>query len=956
MEICPSCGSEAPPDVTVCGSCGAELDRRTVSASGGDELRPVTALFADIVGSTGLGERLRPDEVKALVGECITRMSRAVEEHGGVVESYMGDGICACFGVPSAHEDDPDRAAEAALAVLATVTAYADDIRQAWGIDEFNVRVGINSGLAAVGAVGAAQPRSVVLGDMTNVAARIQAAADPGTILVGEGTARRLMPRFSLEPVGALSLKGRQAPVPAWRLIRRKTSERDQMLTPLVGREAEAATLERAADDLRAGRGQSLLVLGEAGVGKSRLVAELHAKVGADITWLEGDCRSYGSAAMYWPFVEMIRGWLGVEPAEREIVVRTRLRARLTSLYGDEPAGGLPFIAHLLAVELEPAEREQLNGLAPDELAAGIRAAYCGWLDRLAVERPVVVAIEDLHDGDAASSHLLEEILELTDRAPVMIVVSARPETDSAAARFRAHAMTHFAHRCEELTVQPISEDAASRLLDLILPGSLDLHSRRELVTRAEGNPLYLEEMARGLGSEELRPRTLTITAGTLPMPPTLEALLVARIDRLGHEARALGQLAAIIGRHFSAMLLTRVAGRELFDAGLPGLLRSGVVREQRRYPELEYSFRHVLLQQAARATPTPERRAALFARVAEAFEEVYADSLDDRMEVLAHYHAQSGNRRRALADLERAGDRAAGLGQLAEATRLWERTLRVAEELDDRSASERLRDKIDGSGAAHPRVVAEPVSAAEPEAPVRVPTRIGRYAMERSPGEAGDAMRAIRDDGGMVIVHLIGRTGGGDDRGWQRFRERARAAARVDDPHLISEIDVDEADGWRYLAHPLPPGGTLADRIAAGEAEADLPAVVRAVAQIAAGLESLHREGLVHGGPGAASMVFDVDGRAALIPIAIPAQGDADCPPELAGGGEPTVASDVYALGSLTLSYVEAAAGGDTGAVAPDVMWSIQQARAEDPGRRPTSAAMFAQMLRTAQRFAPTN
>ena len=165
------------------------------------------------------GEWLRPDEVKALVGECITRMSRAVEEHGGVVESYMGDGICACFGVPSAHEDDPDRAAEAALAVLATVTAYADDIRQAWGIDEFNVRVGINSGLAAVGAVGAAQPRSVVLGDMTNVAARIQAAADPGTILGRRGHGAPADAAGPLEPVGALSLKGRQAPVPAWRLI-----------------------------------------------------------------------------------------------------------------------------------------------------------------------------------------------------------------------------------------------------------------------------------------------------------------------------------------------------------------------------------------------------------------------------------------------------------------------------------------------------------------------------------------------------------------------------------------------------------------------------------------------------------------------------------------------------------------------------------------------------------------
>jgi len=916
----------------------------------------VTALFADIVGSTGLGERLRPDEVKALVGECITRMSRAVEEYGGVVESYMGDGICACFGVPSAHEDDPDRAAESALAVLATVAAYAEDIRHAWGIDEFNVRVGINSGLAAVGAVGAAQPRSVVLGDMTNIAARIQAAAEPGTILVGESTARRLMPRFSLEPVGALSLKGREAPVPAWRLIRRKTSERDRTLTPLVGREAEAATLERAAEDLHSGRGQSLLLLGEAGVGKSRLIAELRVKAGTDVTWLEGDCRSYGSAAMYWPFVEMLRGWLGVEPAEREIVVRTRLRARMSSLQGDKLADGLPFIAHLLAVELEPAEREQLHGLPPDELAAGIRAAYCGWLDRLAVERPVVVAIEDLHDGDTASGHLLQEILELTDRAPVMIVVSARPETDTAATRFRAHAMTHFAHRCEELTVQPITEDAATRLLEMILPGSLDPHSRRELIDRAEGNPLYLEEMARGLGSEELRPRTLTITAGTLPMPPTLESLLVARIDRLDHEARALGQLAAIIGRHFSATLLTRVAGQELFDAGLPGLLRSGVVREQRRYPELEYSFRHVLLQQAARATPTPERREALFARVAEAFEEVYADSLDDRMEVLAHYHAQSGNRPRALADLERAGDRAAGLGQPAEATRLWERALQGADELRDPATGERLRSKIDGSGAMQHSVVMQAESPAVVDAPERVGTRVGRYALERPPAGVGDAMRAIRDDGGMVVVHLIGRAGAADDHSWQRFRERALAAARVDGPNLVAEIDVDEADGWRYIAHPLPPGGTLADRIAAGEAAADLADVVRAIAQIAVGLESLHREGLVHGDPSAASVVFDVDGRAALIPVAIPPRAATDSAPELAGGDEPTVASDVYALSSLTLGYLEAAFGGHTSTVPPDVMWSIQQARADDPGRRPTSAAMFAQMLRTAQRFATTN
>src|SRR5439155_24527012 len=183
-----------------------------------DEMRPITALFADIAGSTGLGERLGPDEVKALIGECVTRMSGAVEELGGTSQAYMGDGICAYFGVPLAHEDDPERAARAGLQIIDVVAEYAHDIEVAWGITEFDVRVGVNIGPAAVGTVGAADPQTVALGDTTNVAARLQSAAEPGTVLVGELTAARLQQRFELEPVGEIKVKGRARKVPAWRL------------------------------------------------------------------------------------------------------------------------------------------------------------------------------------------------------------------------------------------------------------------------------------------------------------------------------------------------------------------------------------------------------------------------------------------------------------------------------------------------------------------------------------------------------------------------------------------------------------------------------------------------------------------------------------------------------------------------------------------------------------------
>jgi class 3 adenylate cyclase len=628
-----------------------------------DELRPVTVLFADIVGSTALGERLSPEDVKALVGECVTQMARAVEEYGGTVQSYEGDGICAYFGVPHAHEDDPERAARTALRILEVAGVYARDVAEAWGIPDFDVRVGINTGRAGVGLVGAGSPQTVALGDATNVAARIQSAAQPGTIAVGDETAQRLAHRFVFEPLGDLAVKGRAEPVRASRLTAPRAPARGSRLRPLVGREREVAELGTTVAELEAGRGQALLLVGEPGIGKTRLLAELRSLLPEQVTWLEGHCLSYGGLPS-WPFIEVLRQWLGVEIGDAEVLVRTRARARLAPVFGDDPAGVLPALARLLRIRLAESGPDGPDG------AGEIRAGYLAWVEALAAQRPVVLAIEDLHWAHASTRELAEDLLELTERAPLLLVATLRRDPASEGWRFRTRVLADYSHRATELTLAPLAPAAATELLATLLPGAFDEETREEIVARAEGNPLYLEELLRALvegGGLEQRHRTWTTTLKpSLLLPPALENLLVARIDRLPDGPRRLAQLAAVIGREFPVPALERVAGGGVSE-DLAGLLRAEIVRELRRYPELVCAFRHGLLQEATLSTLTPARRRELYGRVAAAFEELYADSLDDHLERLAHYHAQAGDIRAAVEYLERA---AAGASELDASSR----------------------------------------------------------------------------------------------------------------------------------------------------------------------------------------------------------------------------------------------------------------------------------------------
>ncbi|MGH2488986.1 MAG: adenylate/guanylate cyclase domain-containing protein, partial [Candidatus Limnocylindria bacterium] len=420
-----------------------------------DQLRPITALFADITGSTGLGERLAPDEVKSLIGECVTRMSGAVEDFGGTIQAYQGDGICAYFGVPTAHEDDPERAARAALKIIDLMGAYGREVEAAWGIAGLGVRVGVNSGQAGVGVVGAADPQTVALGDATNVAARLEAAAEPGTIAIGESTARRLAGRFITQPLGPLQVKGRGEPVMAWRLLGPQLvtagPEAPAAAHPFVNRDAEMERLRKALGQLAAGQGQVVLMVGEAGIGKTRTLAELRSLEGSRLTWFQGQSLSYGARSPFGPFVEMLRGWLGIPEGEPDLAVRTRLRARL----GADRTDQLPELGRLLGIRVDADAENALSELSSSDLAAHLRAAYVGWLRSLAARGPVVIAVEDVNWSDESSADLATEVMALTDRAPVALILTLRPEPGTTGWALRTHALSEFSHRLINVELGP---------------------------------------------------------------------------------------------------------------------------------------------------------------------------------------------------------------------------------------------------------------------------------------------------------------------------------------------------------------------------------------------------------------------------------------------------------------------------------------------------------------------
>jgi ABC-type oligopeptide transport system substrate-binding subunit/class 3 adenylate cyclase len=670
-----------------------------------EERKVVTAVFADLAGSTALGERLDAEEVRLIVGEAVARIVRAVEAFGGTVKDLAGDGVLSLFGAPVTHEDDAERGVRAALRITQEIEAYARDVQQGWGVEGFAVRVGVNTGPVVLGPIGSGgRVEYGAFGDTVNVAARLETAAPPGTVLVGADTHRLVEGLFDWGEAQRLDLKGKAAPVSAHPLtgvrpVAGKFRGMAAVHAPLVGREGELAQGRGALDDLLAGSGGVLLVTGEAGIGKTRLVVELRDLFESSSSerrrlWLEGRCVSYGESLPYWPFRELLRDWLGAGVDEPELRVRVTLRRDVERLFGSRAPEIYPFVGSMLGVALEPDAAARLAELSPEALQYRTFEVVRTLFARLAEEGPVVLAIDDLHWADPTSVQLTERLLPLTEEAAILLVVAGRSERDHPFWNVKETAARRFAHRTRDVELEPLSGDADQELLDaLVGPGTLPVELQKRILTHAEGNPFYLEELVGSL-----------VDAGALAregegwrfdhdaqidLPPTVEKVILARIDRLTPRCHDVLTAASVLGRRFGLSLLEGVSGGngELRDS-LNELQRLDLVREARRWPQPEYRFKHALIQEATYRTILTDRRTRLHRQAAEWLETRYAGHEEEVFGLLAHHWLSAEDEEKAIAYLTRAGDKARQEYALDEAIEHYRALLPLLERRGEKQAS----------------------------------------------------------------------------------------------------------------------------------------------------------------------------------------------------------------------------------------------------------------------------
>jgi class 3 adenylate cyclase/tetratricopeptide (TPR) repeat protein len=649
------------------------------------ERKIVTVLFADLAGSTELVQRHDAEQVRALLGAFFEEMTQRIEAFGGTIEKYAGDAIMAVFGVPAVHEDDAERAVRAALAMQQGL-AELNPMFEA----EYGARLQLRVGIATGEAVGATEAVSqfMVTGEVTNLAARLQTVADE--IVVSEATHRLLQPLLEAKSLGSLTLKGFAVPVQAYAVTGVRTIDATRrglpgLSSPVVGRDAEVATLARCLDDLGRGRGQIVSIIGEAGIGKTRLKIDLRDSRPQGIQWLEGRCNAYTGSTSYAPFIQVLRATFQLGDAEPAAIARTKLRAGLKSLLGAEHERLGLAIGELLGVPIKAVPAQP--ALDPRAFQSQLVVAVKGVLDGLLARSPLVLAFEDLHWADAASVELLTALTELTDVAPLMLLVTSRPDAEGKGWDFRFHAQRNYQHRVTEIQLAPLAAAETDALVaNLLRVAQVPPRLRRRILERAEGNPFYLEELIRSLIEAGTLRRDgerwiAADDAAPLSIPNTLRGVIAARIDRLSRAAKTTLQRASVVGRFFTHRALRAFGDDEAdLERALTQLLRAELIREFNRIPEREYVFKHVLTQEAAYASTLAEERRALHRAFGQHLET--GGDPDGQADALARHWLGAEDWPKALRYTLKAGERASALYARPDAIAHFWKALELLEHL----------------------------------------------------------------------------------------------------------------------------------------------------------------------------------------------------------------------------------------------------------------------------------
>ena len=650
------------------GRSAATAARRSDRPSGVHRLegerRVVTILFCDVKGSTSLAESLDPEEWAEIMNEAFGYLIRPVYRYDGNVARLMGDAILAFFGAPVAHEDDPQRAVLAGLEIVSGIREFHEWVRRRRGL-EFDVRVGIHTGLVVVGEIGNDLAMEyTAMGDAVNLAARIEQTAEPGSVLISDDTYRLVAPLFEAEPLGELELRGKRLPVPVLRVLGLKDHPGSLrglsgLAAPLVGREVEIRLLRGAADQARRGQGRIVCLTGEAGLGKSRLIDELRQAWQASTragfpTWREGRLVTHTSAQPYAAFQALVRSLCAVDSSDSPEVVQGKLVCGC--LPGSPPDDECARVGRVFQVLLGM----QLQSAAPLEGETFKRELFEAMLntwEAWARQAPLVLVFDDLQWADPASLELLQHLFQLASRAPVLFLCAFRPERLSPVWSLRAIVAQEYPQLYQEVALSPLNEEdsglLASGLLDIDLPQEM----LGMILSRAEGNPFYLEEVVRALIESGVIVREeaggasggwrVAQNVTELAIPENIQTLVMARIDRLSEAARYVLQVAAVIGRTFNRRVLELVlAGSHLLDQQIQVLKNADLIYESALSPETEYTFRHALTHETVYNAILMKRRKLFHLLVGETLENLYSDRSDEFAAILAHHFNEGGDSR----------------------------------------------------------------------------------------------------------------------------------------------------------------------------------------------------------------------------------------------------------------------------------------------------------------------
>ena len=788
---CIGCGFELSPEFVFCPQCG----RRQTTPHCEADRRPVTVLFADVSGFTELAERLDPEEVRAFQNALFETLAETLARYDGFVEKFVGDAVMAVFGAPVAHEDDPERALSAALDMLGCGAQLSDRWAERLG-QPISLHIGVHTGPVVAGSLGnAAGAAYAVTGDTVNTTARLLAAAS-GTILVSDTTRALTQHRFAFEPAGELALRGRSQPIVVHRLLDALAEPRsarglaaEGLATPMVGRAGELDALLAAFDRMQRGRAEVASLVGEAGTGKSRMIAELLGRLEADgrlarVVVRRAACSSLGEPT-YGIVAALFREAYEVKSDDSLDVARQKLAAGLRALgaRAEEAEVIAPVLSYMLGLE-----GAQPRDLEPEQHKRQIALAARTLVERRLQQQPVFMIVEDIHWADTASLELLQEVVDQVADQPLMLLLSYRSD---------AHPRLLARAAQSEIRLAPLSPDETRMLVGSLfgpVDGDAFAEVQHVIATRAGGNPLFVEEIVRSLVRKGVLVRrggrwTCPATCEAVDVPPTLHGLLLSRVDRLPSGARRLLQEAAVLGMEFDEALLLAIAtSTEVAKAALDGLVESsliqhaGVGRDGKRY-----RFTHALAHEAVYENLLLAHRTELHERVGRALERItgpHPERLSD-LEALGHHFSLAPNKARGARYLAAAGDWARAVYANDDAIRHYRRALHTLADRQScdnqvRTVRERLADLLALTGRraeaiAHYEALQQELDAdADRAGAARLHRKIGGLHWE-----AGDRERA----GACFASGLerLGKNGNPIERA-QLFQEVGRLAFRAGD------------------------------------------------------------------------------------------------------------------------------------------------------------------------------